>query len=165
MPAKGRARFIFRAVESHTDAGCGTWRPFPVKRIRTGQSNTRTGLFWIDHRTSHTLIDWTLTQRSRSPNKHSVPKNVPDCNPHLLDCIYMLTPDKWESARFTDFFLASSCFCSQAESTPAHLPLTLSVSAPSEVWCFLQGERPCRTRPNQPFVPSVAVMKEGAKSG
>lgn len=43
--------------------------------------------------------------------------------------------------------------------------LTPSVSAPSEAWRFLQGERPCRTRPNQPFVPSVAVMKEDAKTG
>jgi len=36
--------------------------------------------------------------------------------------------------------------------------------APSEAWRFLRGERPCRTRPNQPIVPSVAVMKEAAKS-
>jgi hypothetical protein len=35
-----------------------------------------------------------------------------------------------------------------------------AVSAPSEAWRFLQGESPCRIRPNQPFVPSVAVVKE-----
>jgi hypothetical protein len=28
----------------------------------------------------------------------------------------------------------------------------------------LQGERPCRIRPNQPIVPSVAVMKEALRS-
>ena len=43
--------------------------------------------------------------------------------------------------------------------------LTQTVSAPSEAWRFSQGESPCRTRPNQPFVPSVAVMKEAAKVG
>src|SRR3989304_7529477 len=65
LPDEGRARFIFRAAQSHTDAGCGVSSPFPVKRIRTGQSNTGSGLFRIVHGTSHTLIDWTLTQRSR----------------------------------------------------------------------------------------------------
>ena len=30
------------------------------------------------------------------------------------------------------------------------------VSAPSEAWCFLQGERPCRARFSQPPVSSVA---------
>ena len=43
--------------------------------------------------------------------------------------------------------------------------LKRGVSAPSTAWRFLQGERPCRTRPNQPIVPSVAVMKEEAKIG
>ena len=43
--------------------------------------------------------------------------------------------------------------------------LTQTVGAPSEAWRFSQGESPCRTRPNQPFVPSVAVMKEAAKVG
>jgi len=33
----------------------------------------------------------------------------------------------WESARFTSIFLASSFSCSQAESTPAHTPLTQTV--------------------------------------
>jgi len=33
-------------------------------------------------------------------------------------------PDKWDSAAFFDSFLASSFFCSQAFSTPAHLRLT-----------------------------------------
>ena len=46
-----------------------------------------------------------------------------------------------------------------------HLPVTPAVGAPSEAWRFLQGERPCRIRPNQPIVPSVAVMKEAAKIG
>ena len=48
---------------------------------------------------------------------------------------------------------------------PAHLRVTQTVGAPSEAWRFSQGESPCRTRPNQPFVPSVAVMKEAAKVG
>jgi hypothetical protein len=43
--------------------------------------------------------------------------------------------------------------------------MSRAVGAPSKAWRFLQGERPCRTRPNQPFVPSVAVMKEAAKIG
>jgi len=36
-------------------------------------------------------------------------------------------PDAGESARFTSIFLASSFFCSQAESTPAHLRVTQTV--------------------------------------
>ena len=43
--------------------------------------------------------------------------------------------------------------------------MTPTNGAPSEAWRFSQGESPCRTRPNQPFVPSVAVMKEVAKVG
>jgi hypothetical protein len=43
--------------------------------------------------------------------------------------------------------------------------ITQAVGAPSEAWRFLQGERPCRTRSNQPFVPSVAMMKEEATIG
>ncbi len=35
--------------------------------------------------------------------------------------------DVWESAAFSSIFLASSFFCSQAESTPAHTPLTQTV--------------------------------------
>ena len=41
-----------------------------------------------------------------------------------------LTPraaDGWESAAFSSIFLASSLYCSQAESTPAHPPLTQTV--------------------------------------
>jgi hypothetical protein len=30
-----------------------------------------------------------------------------------------------------------------SESRPAHLRVTLTVSAPSEAWRFLQGESPC----------------------
>jgi len=36
-------------------------------------------------------------------------------------------PDKWDSAAFFDSFLASSFFCSQIESTPAHLRVTQTV--------------------------------------
>ena len=36
-------------------------------------------------------------------------------------------PDVWESARFTSLFLASSFFCSQTESTPAHTQVTQTV--------------------------------------
>jgi hypothetical protein len=35
LASGGRARFFFRAADSHTDAGFG-FSPFPVKRIRTG---------------------------------------------------------------------------------------------------------------------------------
>jgi hypothetical protein len=53
---------------------------------------------------------------------------------------------------------------SRADSTPTHFRLTQIVCLPSEAWRFLLGERPCRTRLNQPIVPSVAVMKEAAKA-
>jgi hypothetical protein len=36
-------------------------------------------------------------------------------------------PDLWDSAAFFDSFLASSFFCSQTESTPAHLRVTQTV--------------------------------------
>jgi len=39
-------------------------------------------------------------------------------------------PDKWDSAAFFDSFLASSFFCSQALSTPAHLRVTQTVRQP-----------------------------------
>jgi len=73
--------------------------------------------------------------------------------------------DWWDSSPFSSVFLASSFFCSRSESRPAHQRLTQTVGAPSEAWRFLQGESPYRTRPNQPFVPSVAVMKENANIG
>jgi len=37
-------------------------------------------------------------------------------------------PDKWDSARFKDIFLASGLYCPQAESSPAHLRVTQNVS-------------------------------------
>jgi len=45
-------------------------------------------------------------------------------------------PDKWESARFTGIFLASSFSCSQAESTPAHLRVTQTVETVEKVGDF-----------------------------
>jgi hypothetical protein len=39
----------------------------------------------------------------------------------------MRAPDGWESPRFSSLFLASSFSGSQAESTPAHLQVTLAV--------------------------------------
>jgi hypothetical protein len=39
-------------------------------------------------------------------------------------------PDVWESARFRSIFLASSFFCSQALSTPAHTQVTQTVGTP-----------------------------------
>jgi hypothetical protein len=39
-------------------------------------------------------------------------------------------PTAWESARFRSIFLALSLDCPQAESTPAHLRVTLAVSQP-----------------------------------
>jgi hypothetical protein len=38
--------------------------------------------------------------------------------------------DRWESAAFSSIFPASSLYCSQAESTPAHLPVTQTVGQP-----------------------------------
>jgi len=43
--------------------------------------------------------------------------------PHLTK----RAPDVWESARFTSIFLASSFFCSQTFSTPAHTRVTQTV--------------------------------------
>jgi hypothetical protein len=37
-------------------------------------------------------------------------------------------PDVWDSAAFSSIFLASSFFCSQALSTPAHTQVTQTVS-------------------------------------
>ena len=45
-------------------------------------------------------------------------------------CLTKRAPDKWESARFRSSFLASSFFCSQTESTPAHLRVTQIVRQP-----------------------------------
>jgi hypothetical protein len=42
-------------------------------------------------------------------------------------------PDKWDSVAFSSIFLASSFFCSQAESQPAHLRVTQTVRHLSEV--------------------------------
>jgi len=39
-------------------------------------------------------------------------------------------------------------------------PLSATVSAPREAWCILQGESPCRSRPNQSPVLSVASVAE-----
>jgi len=43
--------------------------------------------------------------------------------------------DWWDSAPFSSIFLASSFFCSQAESTPAHqrLPITCSVKGSEKI--------------------------------
>jgi hypothetical protein len=45
----------------------------------------------------------------------------------------MRAADKWDSARFLSLFLASGLYCSQAESRPAHLRLTLVVGLPSAI--------------------------------
>jgi len=45
----------------------------------------------------------------------------------VKNCPTKRAPDKWESARFSSIFLASSFFCSQALSTPAHLRVTQTV--------------------------------------
>jgi hypothetical protein len=44
-------------------------------------------------------------------------------------CPTMLTPDKWESARFASFFLASSFSRFPALSIPAHQRVTLAVTS------------------------------------
>jgi hypothetical protein len=41
-------------------------------------------------------------------------------------CPTKRAPDKWDSAAFFSSFLASSFFCSQAFSTPAHLRVTIT---------------------------------------
>jgi hypothetical protein len=44
-----------------------------------------------------------------------------------------LTPDAGDSAAFSSIFLASGFFCSLAESTPAHLPVTQTVRPQNRV--------------------------------
>ncbi|HSG42271.1 MAG TPA: hypothetical protein VLA72_03870 [Anaerolineales bacterium] len=130
LPAEGRARFIFRAAGSHTDASWGITLPFSVKRIRTGQSHRPDVLRETPERacsldgTSHARFNWTLTQRSRirvpvHQTNGAYPKTCPTAIPS--DCAFMLTLDKWDSARFTSLFLTSGIYSPQAESTPAHL--------------------------------------------
>jgi len=68
-------------------------------------------------------------------------------------------------ARFQAFFYASAFFQSDGVPPPAPARVTQTVGAPSEAWRFLQSESLCRTRSNQPFVPSVAMMKENATIG
>jgi len=53
---------------------------------------------------------------------------------------------------------------SQGVSLALPLPLSHTVSAPSEAWRFLQGESPCWVRANHPPIPSVAMMKEEPSS-
>ena len=43
-----------------------------------------------------------------------------------------------------------------------HAARQLSVSAPSEAWCILQGASPCRVRVSRPPVSSVAPVAEQA---
>src|SRR5688572_6974846 len=64
QPKVGHASFLGPLSHSQIRA-VAFLPPFPVKRMRTGQPNTRTSWFWIDPSTSHTLIGWTSTQRSR----------------------------------------------------------------------------------------------------
>src|SRR5215216_4006986 len=104
--------------------------------MRTGQPNTRAScgiqapLSHASRLDPHAAFPDT---RSRSLNKQSVSKNVPDRNPLTSDCAYMLTPDMWDCrpcgrrARFTSIFLASSFSCSQTESTPAPAQVTQAV--------------------------------------
>jgi hypothetical protein len=44
--------------------------------------------------------------------------------------------------------------------TPKAARLIIGVSAPSEAWCILQGESPCRVRVSHPPVSSVASVAE-----
>ena len=74
-------------------------------------------------------------------------------------------PDAGESVPSQAVFYALSFFCLDGVPPPTPARVTQTVGAPSEAWRFLQGESPCRTRSNQPFVPSVAMMKEVANYG
>jgi hypothetical protein len=42
-------------------------------------------------------------------------------------CPTKRAPDKWDSSPFLSIFLASSFFCSESESQPAHLRVTQTV--------------------------------------
>src|SRR3990172_872069 len=108
LPAEGRARFslrqcsgqVFRAAGPHTDASWGTSLPFSVKRIRTGQSNTRSSLFLLTE-----LLMHVSTGPSRSVPGYACP--FTEQTEHIqkrarlqpVGCYFMLTPDKWDSAR------------------------------------------------------------------
>lgn len=52
-------------------------------------------------------------------------------------------PDKWDSAAFSSIFLASSFFCSQAESQPAHLRVTQTVGRTCSTWRIMK-KRVCK---------------------
>ena len=128
LPAKGRARLFFR--EHRITHRCGLWLlPFPVYRIRTGQPNTRAGLFHIFaelpmHVSAGPLRSvpgyaFPFTKQTEHTQKRARLQSV--------DCAFMLTPDKWDSAAFSSIFLAWSFFCSQAFSQPAHLRVTQTV--------------------------------------
>jgi hypothetical protein len=63
----------------------------------------------------------------------------------LKHCPTQRALDAGDSAAFSSIFLASSFFCSQAESRPAHLRLTQAVSLPLAQQCtttkYLQGDK------------------------
>jgi hypothetical protein len=56
-------------------------------------------------------------------------------------------PDVWDSAAFSSIFLASSFFCSQTESTPAHTQVTQTV-----------GWQRQRAKPNTSLIRKVGFM-------
>ena len=49
---------------------------------------------------------------------------------NIQNCLTKRAPDVWDSAAFSSIFYASSFFCSQAESTPAHTQVTQTVGTP-----------------------------------
>ena len=76
------------------------------------------GSMWQGMKTRHGDGTEALSEEMES-NGSATPKS----RRHPLT----LPPDKWDSARFSSIFLASSFFCSQSESTPAHTQVTQTV--------------------------------------
>ena len=85
------------------------------------------GSMWQGMKTRHGDGTEALSEEMES-NGSATPKS----RRHPLT----LPVDLWDSARFTSSFLASSFFCSQSESRPAHklLPITCSVKGGRTVY-------------------------------
>ena len=52
-----------------------------------------------------------------------------------------------------------------ARNVPREVPELKAVVRQEKLGAFLQGGSPCRARPNQPPVPSVAVAEEAVEKG
>jgi len=104
------------------------------------RENLMSGSRWQGMKTRHGVGTEALSEEMES-NGSATPKS----RRHPLT----LPPDVWESAAFSSIFLASSFFCSQAESTPAHTLVTQTDgAAPLGVCLAQQGIYVARSKSN-----------------